>query len=180
MFLHFVSLVMQGVDTVDISVYPDGMKDILGQILILKQEAARIEAEFKMVGRSIEPEFQEVLNSIKVVEYKLENICNFFARTCSFVERAIADYINAEEAIKSIIGEIEDLNFGHNLESGLNKTRKEEKVYKSTFSKVLNMDLKIEPCKIFKKEVLMKYTVKPGKIGDGRNILVRAWKSPIS
>lgn len=168
---------MQGVNTVDISVYPDGMKDILRQILILKQEIARIEAEFRIVGRSLDSEFQDVQNLIKVVEQKLENICIFFSRSCYFFEQTITDYINAEEAIKCMLDKIENVKYNNNLGAGLNKSRKEIKGCKLTFSEVLNIDLKVEPCKISKKEVLTKYKVKPGKIEDGKNILVRAWKS---
>jgi len=168
---------MQGVNTVDISVYPDGMKDILRQILILKQEIARIEAEFRIVGRSLDSEFQDVQNLIKVVEQKLENICIFFSRSGNFFEQTITDYINAEEAIKCMLDRIENVKYNSNLGSGLNKSREKIKGSKLTFSEVLNIDLKVEPCKISKKEILAKYKVRPGKIEDGKNILVRAWKS---
>ena len=50
------------VDIVNISVHPEGMKDILVQIYKLKSEVSRIEAEFEKIGLILTPEFLEFSN----------------------------------------------------------------------------------------------------------------------
>lgn len=171
-------LVMQGVNTVDISVYPDAIKDILRQLSILKQEAIRIEAEFRTVGRSFDSELRDVQNLVKVIEQELGNICMFFSRSCNFAEYTISEYLNAEMAIKNMYDRVEGFKSKDSQRVGLSKSKQETNKSEMPVSKVLNIGLKIEPCKIYKKEVLMKYKLKPGKIEDGKNILVRTWKSP--
>ncbi|WP_010250266.1 hypothetical protein [Acetivibrio cellulolyticus] len=163
----------------NISVYPDGMKAMLEQICSLKREANRIEAEFRMVGGSIDPEFQDVLNLIKVVEQELERICMYFSRCCSFVEHTITDYLDAEKTVNYMIEKIGNFKLAGSQKTGLIKSNnKEIKGWKIDFCEVFNVALMVEPCRIHKKELLMKYKIKPGKIEAGKNILVRTWNSP--
>ncbi len=162
----------------NISVYPDGMEAMLEQICRLKQEASRIEAKFRSVGGSIDPEFQAVFNQIRAVEQDLERICMYFSRCCGFVENTITEYLNAEKTVCYMSKEYVNLRPADRKRAELVDEKVDVRGRNIDSCEAFNMGLKVEPCRINKREFLIKYKVEPGKIDEGKNILVRTWKSP--
>ena len=169
---------VQVVDTVNISVHPDGMRDILVQMYKLKSEVNRIEAEFESIGLSLTPEFLEFSNLIKEVEQDLGDANIYLSRFCNFVDNTINEYVDAERKIMCMVDRIPDIQSKSiDVLNPVQYLGPKKKYRKSYLFDMFRIDLKEEPCKLPKKQIFEKFTLKPGKINEGKNILIRTWSS---
>ena len=172
---------MQVVDTVNISIHPEGMREILVQLNKLKNEVNRIETEFVRIGRSLDPEFLEISKLVRSVEQDLVDINVSLARFCSFVDNTINEYVDADKRIKGMVDNIQNLiSTTRDKFIPIKSIDFEKKNQKVFYFDMLKIDLIDEPCRLPRKEILEKFKVRPGKIAEGKNILVRTWSSSIN
>ncbi len=169
---------MQVVDIVNISFHPERMKDILVQIHKLKSEVKRIEAEFEKIGLSLTPEFLELSSLIKEINEDLDFANVYLSRSCSFVNEAIDEYTDIDRKIMCLLSKFPSINTNTtDVPQPVKNINSEEKKRNGYLFDMLRTDLKEKPCKLPQNQIFKKYTLKPGKIDEGHNILIRTWSS---
>lgn len=169
---------MQVVDIVNISFHPERMKDILTQLYKLKSELKRIEAEYKTIGLSLTPDFLELSSFIKEINEDLayENKC--LSKFCSFVDETIDEYSDIDRKIICLLSRFSNINSNTaDVPQPVKNINSEENKRNVYLSDMLRTDLKEKPCKLPQNQIFKKYTLKPGKIDEGHNILIRTWSS---
>ena len=162
----------------NISFHPERMKDILVQIYKHKSEVKRIEAEFDKIGLSLMPEFIELSSLIKEIQEELDYANSCLSRNCSFVSETIDKYSDIDRKIMCLLDNFSSIGLGTtNPPKTVKSTNSEEKKLNVYLFDMFRTDLKMEPCKLPQNHIIKKYTLKPGKIDEGNNILIRTWSS---
>ncbi|NLM58749.1 MAG: hypothetical protein GX194_06470 [Clostridium sp.] len=162
-----------------IMVDPDGMREVIFNVICkLKEKVIRNKAEFKRIEQSLETEFwksSELYNEFIEVNNKLETIIAHLSNCERFIDNAILEYLNANKKVDMFFQRV----IGKELVARKN-------IFKETFSVQGNRKdaialslinyIEEKPSKLPPKDTFFKADVNVGKIDNGNNILVRAWK----
>lgn len=162
----------------NISIHPEGMREILVRLSELRNEVNRIENEFVKIGASLDPELMEISKLVRSVEQDLGGINISLCRFCSFVDDTINKYVDADKRIKCLVDNIENLHsIARDKFIPVNSTNCDKNNQRASYFDMLKIALIEKPCRLPKKEIWEKFKVRPGKIAEGKNILVRTWSS---
>ncbi|TYQ16036.1 UNVERIFIED_CONTAM: hypothetical protein Cloal_2538 [Acetivibrio alkalicellulosi] len=150
---------------------------LLESICSIKDRISKIEYQFKAIEKDIifdGKESLKVYSLVKKINSELNDVIKCLKECSEFVDYSITEYINMEKKIKKTLESLCSITifskkYGEQSEKGFN----DNKFFRGASKLVLYE----EPCRIPHKEFFTNDKVSLGEVLNGKNILVRSWKT---